>query len=39
MCDPALCNAIPPPCPEGTVAAIDDGCYSGGCIQEALCAP
>lgn len=39
ICDPALCNTVPPPCFSGTVAAVEGGCYTGGCIPESYCAP
>lgn len=38
MCDIALCNAIPPACPDGTFPAVEGGCYSGACIPQAFCA-
>jgi len=37
--DPALCDALPPPCPTGTVAGVANGCYSGVCIPLDLCEP
>lgn len=39
MCSTALCDAVPPDCPDGTVPEVEDGCYTGGCILSYLCGP
>ena len=38
-CGPALCDRIPPVCPEGKVPLVVDGCYPSPprCIDAALC--
>lgn len=33
----ALCNAIPPSCPPGTVAEADGSCWTGYCIPADVC--
>jgi hypothetical protein len=33
------CDEAPPPCPNGTVPGIKDGCYTGYCIPTAQCGP
>ncbi len=33
----SLCNAIPPPCPNGTTAETNGSCYTGFCIEQQLC--
>jgi hypothetical protein len=35
--DPVACDALPPPCPSGTVPGVIDLCFSGACIPEDLC--
>lgn len=39
ICGPVLCDAIPPPCPEGTTNEIKDGCYTSLCVPGSLCKP
>jgi hypothetical protein len=34
----ALCAVLPPPCPPGLVPEADGGCWTGMCIDDALCA-
>jgi hypothetical protein len=33
----ATCGYSPPACPEGTIAAVEDGCYNASCIEVAVC--
>jgi hypothetical protein len=35
--DVAGCDAAPPECPVGTVAGVENSCWSGACIPEDLC--
>jgi hypothetical protein len=35
----ALCDSIPPTCPDGTIAGVKDGCWTGYCIPVADCEP
>ncbi|GAB4528635.1 MAG: hypothetical protein Tsb0020_45740 [Haliangiales bacterium] len=36
---PIFCDAEPPVCQDGSVPAIVDGCYAGGCVAVDDCAP
>ncbi|MEZ4293339.1 MAG: hypothetical protein R3B70_00055 [Polyangiaceae bacterium] len=33
----ALCESIPPPCPEGTVAKTNGSCWTGTCVPAEVC--
>ncbi|HUH05721.1 MAG TPA: hypothetical protein VML75_27205 [Kofleriaceae bacterium] len=35
----AICDSIPPGCPDGTIAGVKDGCWTGYCIPVANCEP
>lgn len=37
ICGPALCNAIPPTCPGGTLPEHEADCYTGWCIPADVC--
>lgn len=39
MCSPATCEKLPPQCPEGTIPAVENDCFTGGCILDWICAP
>lgn len=34
---PVFCDSLPPPCPEGTVPGVADGCWTGTCIPAEQC--
>jgi hypothetical protein len=36
---PVACDAAPPPCGAGKTPGIENGCYTGACIPQHLCAP
>lgn len=38
-CGPVLCDAIPPPCPDGTTNEIQNDCYTTLCIPSNICKP
>lgn len=35
--EPALCDMVPPTCPEGTLPGVSNGCYTGYCIPVGEC--
>ncbi len=37
QCTGAICNGIPPACPEGQFARVEDDCWTGACIPAANC--
>jgi len=37
LCGEALCDSIPPECDEGTIPAVQFGCWTGECIDEEIC--
>lgn len=38
LCTPASCRQVPPACPTGTTAGVENGCYTGACIPNSFCA-
>ncbi|MEM1024512.1 MAG: hypothetical protein AAGD10_08610 [Myxococcota bacterium] len=37
LCDGAMCDLDAPPCPEGMVPVVADGCYDGRCVPPQAC--